>query len=585
MNSKRQPGWQCPNRLWKISRTPVKQIKQQSFKDPTFFSQSQQKQQTQAVTCHSKLGRSSRSSRRSSSKSSSKTSSKTGVNDLKTLRNEGIYAVDIIKEKFQEVLMSVLPIAAIVIILHFTLTPMEPLILGRFLVGTVIVILGLTIFLFGVDVGITPIGNNVGRSIARSNKVLVVVAAGLIFGFFISIAEPDLHILANEIDDVTGGAIPARSILVFVSLGIAVMLTIGLLRIVYGLPLKWLMTLAYLVIFILSLFGSPQFFALAFDASGATTGALTVPFMLALGFGVSRLKKMQGASEDDSFGLVGTASTGAILGVLLLGLFNRVEGIGGEISVEADPSQSVLGSFLDLLPGQMLEIAIALAPIALMFLIFQILSFRLSRAVVRRILFGVLFTYIGLVLFLTGVNGGFMELGRFVGYQLTQQDSSFWVIAVGFLLGMVTVLAEPAVHVLTHQIEEVTSGSVKRSLVLVTLSLGVSMAVGLTVIRIIVPGLELWHFVVPGFLIAMLLSFKSPGLFVGMGYDAGGVASGPMTATFILAFAHGVAQGTEGADVLMDGFGVIALVAMMPIITIEVMGMIYTQKAKRREEQ
>lgn len=480
--------------------------------------------------------------------------------------------------------MSVLPIAVIVVILHFTLTPMEPLIMGKFLVGTILVILGLTIFLFGVDVGITPIGNNVGRTIAKSNKVIVVVAAGLIFGFFISVAEPDLHILANEIAAVTGSAIASQSILVFVSLGIAAMLTVGLLRIVFSVPLKWLMVTAYLLIFILALFGSPQFFALAFDASGATTGALTVPFILALGFGVSRLKKKTTASEEDSFGLVGTASTGAILGVLILGLINRVDDLTGEIPVHTDPNASILASFLKLLPGQMMEIAVALAPIALMFVVFQLLSFHLSKAVVRRILFGVLFTYVGLVLFLVGVNGGFMELGRIVGYQLTQRGSSFWAIVVGFLLGMVTVLAEPAVHVLTQQIEEVTSGSVKRNLVLATLSLGVSMAVGLTVIRIIVPGLELWHFVVPGFLIAMALSFRTPRLFVGMGYDAGGVASGPMTATFILAFAHGVAQGTEGADVLMDGFGVIALVALMPIITIEIMGMIYTVKAKRRQD-
>lgn len=489
--------------------------------------------------------------------------------------------MEIIKDKFKEVLSSVLPIAVIVIILNFTLTPMEPLIVGKFLVGTIIVILGLTIFLFGVDVGITPIGTNLGRGIAKSNKVLIVIVVGLLFGFFISIAEPDLHILANEIGEVTQGVISSGSILIFVSIGIAVMLTLGLLRIVYSFPLRWVLTIAYFIIFVLAFFGSPEFFALAFDASGATTGALTVPFMLALGLGVSRLKKNIQESEDDSFGLVGTASTGAILGVLILGLINRVDSISGEVSTTVDTTIPILETYLSLLPGQMKEIFIALAPITLIFLVFQVISFRLSKNVVRRILFGVLFTYIGLVLFLVGVNGGFMELGRIIGYQLSIKDNSFWVIIVGFALGMVTVLAEPAVHVLTHQIEEVTSGSVKRNLVFVTLSLGVSLAVGLTVIRIIVPGLELWHIVLPGFLLAAILSFKTPGLFVGMGYDAGGVASGPMTATFILAFAQGVAQGTSGADVLLDGFGVISLVALMPVITIEIMGMIYTAKAKK----
>lgn len=489
--------------------------------------------------------------------------------------------MSVIISKLTEVLYSVLPITAIVIILNFTLTPIDNLMMARFLLGAFLIILGLTIFLFGVDIGITPIGNTMGTAIVKSNNIWIVVIAGLLLGFFISIAEPDLHILAGQVDSVTSGLISKGIIVVVVSLGIALMLSVGLTRIVYRFPLYKLLTIIYGVVFLLALFTTPEFMAIAFDASGATTGALTVPFILALALGVSKLNKDSKTSETDSFGLVAVASAGAIITVMIMSIVSKTDKISGTLENAETLSESFFQPFMQNLPIIAGEVLMALTPILFIFLIFQKVSFKLSRSTVRKILFGMLFTLIGLVLFLLGVNAGFMQVGSTVGYKLATMDNHWYVILVGFILGMVTILAEPAVYVLTHQVEDVTSGYVKRNVVLVTLAFGVALAVALSIIRILIPEIQLWHYLLPGYIISIVMTYFVPKLFVGIAFDSGGVASGPMTATFILAFTQGAAEAIEGANVLIDGFGVIAMVAMTPLIALQILGFIFNLKSKK----
>ncbi len=450
----------------------------------------------------------------------------------------------------------------------------------RFIVGVIFIVIGLTIFLVGVDLGITPIGNHMGATLAKTNKLWFIGVAGLILGFFVSVAEPDLHILAGQVDAVTSGMISKGSIVVVVSIGIAILLTIGLGRIVYNFPLYRMLTIIYCIIFALALMTSREFLAISFDASGATTGALTVPFILALALGVSKLKKDSKASEKDSFGLVAIASTGAILSVMIMSILSKTDKITGSLE-KGESSNSIITPFLHEFFKVVPEVAIALLPILIMFLIAQRFSFRLSRREVNRIVFGILLTLIGLVLFLVGVNAGFMEVGSAIGYSIASIDNNFYVILVGFVLGAVTILAEPAVYVLTYQIEEVTSGYVKRSVVMFTLTIGVGIAVALSIVRILIPELQLWQYLLPGYLIAISLSYIVPKLFVGIAFDSGGVASGPMTATFILAYTQGAAEAVEGANVLVDGFGVIAMVAMTPLIALQLLGLIYKLKDKR----
>lgn len=485
----------------------------------------------------------------------------------------------ILLTKFKETVFSVLPIVIIVLIMHFTFTPLENDILWRFIIGSVLIIVGLTIFIMGVDTGITPIGNLLGRGMARSNKLWIVITVGLIIGIIITVAEPSLLILANQVQDVTGGNITSFSIVIFVSVGTGVMLSIGIIRIVYAIKLRLLLLAFYGLVLLLSFFSNIDFLAISFDASGATTGALAVPFILAIAGGTSRLEKNSESAGNDSFGLVGISSIGAILAVLVMGVIKRAGGIYG--AFEPASIEGILSPFLQNILLQFCEVLIIFFPILLIFLAGNHINFKLDKITFFRVCVGVLLSVFGLTFFLLGVNQGFMEVGLDIGAKLASQNNALLLIVISFILGVVTILAEPAVHILTHQIEEVTSAYVKAKLVLITLAIGVGFAIILAMLRVIVPGLQFWHLALPGFALAIIMSFFAPNLFVGIAFDSGGVASGPMTATFVLAFVQGAAHLHPNADVLADGFGVIAMVAMTPLIALQVLGILFKYQKKK----
>ncbi len=485
--------------------------------------------------------------------------------------------------KFKENFFAVGPIVLIVLILHFTISPISTPLLVKFIIGSVFVVLGLSIFLMGIDIGITPLGHLTGQALAKSNKLLLVIVAGLVLGFFVSIAEPGLLVLANQVDEVTSGTISSVVILVVVSVGLAVMVALGFIRIFYNVPLYKILFVLYLLIFGIAIFTSPEFLAVAFDASGATTGILAVPFILSLSVGISALKKDSKASEKDSFGLVAIASTGAILSVMLLNIISNTTEFSVGLGSAKSEATSVFGAFLAIAPGTLTEGILALLPLLVAFLVLQLLWFKLDKKASKKILKGFLYAFLGLILFFLGVNAGFMEVGIILGSQLASMESSVFVIVVGFVIGFVTIAAEPAVYVLTYQIEDVTSRYVRRKSVLIALTIGVGLAVALSVVRILVPAIQLWHYLLPGYIIAIALSFIVPKLFVGIAFDAGGVATGPMTATFILAYTQGVADTFEGASLLVDGFGMISMVALFPIITLEILGLLYKVKSRKSE--
>lgn len=485
--------------------------------------------------------------------------------------------MNILWNKVKEVLISVLPIVLIVLVLHFTVAPLPPALLLAFLVGAVLVVVGLTIFLFGIDQGLEPIGQYAGRSITHTNRYPIVMTASLILGFFISFAEPDLHILAKQVDAVTSGAFNRWILVIAVSIGIGVMMTIGMLRILHNIRVCYVFAGAYGLILLLSLFSSVDFMAIAFDSSGATTGAITVPFMLSLAYGISAMKKDSKIGEADSFGVIGISSTGAILGVLIVGLFFGQGKLSGALPETITENMPLWQTYLFQIPLLAKESFLSLLPILVTYLLLQRGAIKHKRSMMIDILRGMALTFLGLVIFLLGVNGGFMHLGTELGTRLAGTNP-LPALLVAFFLGITTVLAEPAVHVLTHQVEEVTGGSVKRSLVCLFLSLAVGTAIFLSALRILVPQISLWMLLLPGFGLAVLLSFFVPDLFVGMAIDAGGVASGPMTATFSLAFVQGIAAQTPTADVVADGFGMIAVVAMVPILAIELLGALYQAK-------
>ncbi|WYA71875.1 DUF1538 domain-containing protein [Fusobacterium varium] len=469
------------------------------------------------------------------------------------------------------------------IILNFTLTPLGVPLIIRFIIGAILIIIGLSVFLIGVDIAITPLGSQVGATLAKSNKMWIVVVGGLIVGFFISIAEPGLIILADQVDIVTSGQISSLSILSIVSIGLALMLAMGFVRIVTNIPLYKVLTVLYILVFILALFTPIEFLTIAFDASGATTGILAVPFILALALGVSTMKKDSKASEMDSFGLVAIASVGAIMSVMILSIFSGTRDFTAKLEFNITESKSILEPFIENIPTLFKEGFLTILPLLIIFLFFQKVYFKMSSRNVAKMVKGFIYAFIGLFLFLVGVNTGFMDVGGIIGYTLASYDNKSYIVVIAFILGFVTILAEPAVYVLTHQIENVTSGYVKRKAILLALSIGVGAAVALSMIRIIVPGIQLWHYLLPGYIISLSMMYFIPKLFVGIAFDAGGVATGPMTTTFILAFTQGAAEAIEGANILTDGFGMIATVAMTPIITLQILGFIFGMNLKKGE--
>ncbi|WP_297687919.1 DUF1538 domain-containing protein [uncultured Anaerococcus sp.] len=453
-------------------------------------------------------------------------------------------------EEIKNTSKSVIPIAILVVVLNF-FVGVESKLLINFFIGCVGVILGLGVFLTGVEISISEIGSMMGDFIARFDKIAKVIIFGIFIGFIISIAEPDLLILANEVTSAVG--IPAQIIVMIISLGVGLMISLGLFRIFKEIRLSNMMWAIYLLVFILMIFTDNVGHAIAFDASGATTGAMTTPFIIALGLGVASLKGER--TEDDSFGLVGLASTGPILAGLLMSLFSK----GGDVLIDEAAHRSALYSGF-------INSTFAIVPIALVFYIMNFLYFKIEKEELRRISIGMLYTYLGLIVFLASVEGGFMELARVMGEGLA--DSKFLPL-IGFVLGLLVVLAEPAVSVLAEQVEDVTGGSIPRKNILIALSIGVAFAVMLAIFRIRIDGFALWMLIVPGFLLSLILSRRVDQIFVGIAFDSGGVASGPMTATFILAFCQGVAGN------IADGFGVISFVAMMPVLTIMIMGNLY----------
>lgn len=487
----------------------------------------------------------------------------------------------ILLNKLKEVALSVIPIMVIVTILNFTFVPLETSVYWRFIVGSLMIIFGLTIFLIGIDIGVTPVGQLFGSKLAKSNKIWIVALFGLFLGFVISVAEPDLEILARQIETTTQGAITASELVIYVSIGVAVLVMLGLIRILFDIPLYKILLVIYGLILLTMIIVPQSMVAIAFDSSGATTGALTVPFILALAVGVSNLKRNGKKSEKDSFGLVALASGGAIIGVLLLSLIKDVDTLSGSLESTPDIGNKILIPFLQAIPEEALNALISLAPILLIFIASNIFIFKMYRRQFVTIMKGFIYVFVGLILFLVGAHKGFMEVGATIGQEVALMDQKIWLFLISFVIGLTIVLAEPAVYVLTHQIEAITSGYVNRKFVSLFLSLAMGMALSLNMLRILVPGIHLWHILVPGYIIALGLMFFTPKLFVGIAFDAGGVASGPMSATFVLTFAQGVAFSSPATGIVENAFGMIALIALMPIISIEILGLLFKIKSKK----
>ena len=435
-------------------------------------------------------------------------------------------------------------------------------------------ILGMGFFTLGAESAMTPIGGKIGTALTKSKKLPLILIVSFLLGIAVTAAEPDLQVLAQTVPH-----IDTTVLLVTVSIGVGIFLTICMLRIVLGVRLRWLLCGFYALVFLLTAFADPNYISVAFDAGGVTTGPMTVPFILALGVGVARIRSDNNA-ESDSFGLVSLSSIGPILAVLILGFFYKSEPSASLFNTPTWSNTAEMGrSYLRAGWHYLGEMASALAPIAVMFLIFQFVFFQLSLHDVAKISLGIVSTYVGLVLFLTGVNVGFSSLGHVLGGELATGWTRPLLIPFAMALGWFIIEAEPAVYVLQRQIEDVSSGAIPASAIKLALSIAISIAMGLSMLRVLT-GLSILWILIPGYLIALGLTFFVPDIFTAIAFDSGGVASGPMTATFMLQFVMGVSTAA-GGNILRDAFGLVALVAMMPLISIQVLGVIYGRRDSR----
>lgn len=496
--------------------------------------------------------------------------------------------------KLKETMFSVLPIMAIVLIYGFFIIDLDTVFLLRFVVGGILLIIGLSIFLMGVEMGIQPMGEQSGAELTKKKNLLLLLSVAFVIGFIVTIAEPDIQVFAGQVKNVFN-YVNKTAFTFAIAGGVGLYILLGLLRTFLNFSLKISLFILYTILFIVAIFASDNFFGIAFDSGGATTGPMTVPFIMALGLGVSIARS---GDNNNSFGLTGICSVGPVIAVLIYSIIISKSGyqsttVTEEIAHHVESTiaynglaSSIFMPFFEISKSIMHEAFLSIAPLFVLFVIFQLTLLKMTQLQVTKMIVGFVYAFVGLGIFLIGVNGGFMQAGQALGEALGQKALSLggiWyaiLIFTGLILGAIIVCAEPAVWVLCEQVEQVSGGTIKRKTLLLFLSIGTALAIGFSLWRG-VSGINLKYFIFPGYILALILMIFSPSLFTGIAFDSGGVASGPLTSTFVLSFTIGAASGGSNGN---DSFGVIALVAMMPLIAIQIMGIIFKFKQRGKNE-
>lgn len=443
-----------------------------------------------------------------------------------------------------------------------------------FICGAVFLIIGMTFFSVGAEISLMKIGEKTGKYVAKKRKIWLFILFGFLLGFLVTIAEPDLIVLAEQ------SGIDKYAIIISIGVGIGIFLAISVLRIIFQLRISILLIISYFLIFMLGIFVPKDFLPMSFDASGVTTGAMTVPLIIAFGYGISSSRGDK-TSADDSFGLVGIASIGPIVAIMILGIVMKTAPTNLEPNILHEISN--IKQFFEILFNDILkymkEVLIALSPILLIYIILNIFIFKEKKRAIISVLFGFIITYFGLVLFLAGANMGFLTFGSNFGSEIAMTEYSWLLIPMGFIFGTIIVIAEPAVHVLNKQVDSITDGRITRKTMFISLGIGNGIAVSLAMVRVLT-GISIWWILIPGYLFALTLTLLAPKIFTAIAFDSGGVASGPLTVAFLLPLAIGASQIIEGGNVFQDAFGLVALVSMMPFIIIQLVGLIYKIKVK-----
>ncbi|MDL2261983.1 DUF1538 domain-containing protein [Bacteroidales bacterium OttesenSCG-928-I21] len=479
-----------------------------------------------------------------------------------------------LREKINEAFTSVLPITIIILLLSVLVVPIPTGTILMFIVGALLLVLGMGFFTLGADIAMMPMGEGIGIQLTKSTKLIAIIVICFLMGVVITVAEPDLQVLARQVP-----AIPTNVLILTVAVGVGVFLVLAIIRILFKIRLSVMLFIFYAIIFLVAAFTPNTFIPVAFDSGGVTTGPITVPFILALGVGLASVRSDKD-SQDDSFGLVALCSIGPILTVLILGmLYKPTDTAYSPVEVpEVATTRAVVMQFIYELPHFLKEVFIALSAIVIFFIIFQVATKRYHRHQIAKIIVGFVYTFVGLVLFLTGVNVGFIPVGHLIGFELADSTMKWILVPLGMIIGYFIVAAEPAVIVLNKQVEDVSGGAIPQKAMKRGLSIGMAVALALSMIRILTEIPIMW-ILIPGYAIALILTFFVPKIFTGIAFDSGGVCSGPLTSTFLLPFAMGVCDGV-GGNIMTEAFGIVSMVAMTPLIAIQIMGLVYSKKMK-----
>lgn len=481
----------------------------------------------------------------------------------------------ILKKMVKEAFSSVLPVTLIVLVLCFTVCPLPSGSFLAFILGAVLLVVGMGVFTLGADAAMLPIGDYIGRQMVKRKKLWIILLVSFIVGTLITVSEPDLSVLAEQVNGVN------NYVLIFsVAVGVGVFLAIAMARTFLKIPLKYILLIMYAAVIILSQFVPAQFVPVAFDSGGVTTGPMSVPFIMSLGAGAASMRSDKN-SKSDSFGITALCSIGPILSVMILGLVFNPGDTPYEITAVTPiaDSRELATVFVRALPKYLKEVAVALVPMVIFYFLFMLFNARPSAQEIIKLLVGVVYTYIGLTVFLLGVNVGFMPAGSLLGQSIAALSYDWIIIPLGLIIGYFVVAAEPAVHVLKKQVEDITQGAIPGKALSVSLGIGVALSIGLSMMRIYFD-FNLMYILIPGYAVALVLMFFVPDIFTAIAFDSGGVASGAMATSFVLPLAIGFCYAS-GGDVQANAFGVVALIAMMPIITIQILGLVYRIKTAR----
>ena len=490
----------------------------------------------------------------------------------------------------KEVFFSSIPLAAVIIIVCCFVAPMEnALDYVKLVIGYACVVFGQSLFLVGLDSSILPVGKLVGKSLVKLKKIILIIFFGFLFGLLATVAEPALAVLARQ----TYMIMPEVNETLFIwvmGAGIGVFVGFSLFRIIKDLSIKTVFVMFYAVIFLTVIFVPEQFIALAFDGSGATTGDVSVPFILALGLGVSATMSKH-KTNDDTFGIVGIASVGPILAVFIYGIVLKAIH-GGTVPPAGVYDPGAAESFMDIIVMNLSGVALALFPVVIIFLPFQFLLIKLPKKEFIKILLGTIPVYIGLLIFLSGIDFGFAFAGKYIGEVFLDISRPGWfkwlLLIVGFVLGAAITLSEPAVTVLGEQLEEITNGHIKKMTMRMTLAVGVGSASVLSMVKILTQVNILW-FLVPLYAVALIMMKFTSKLFAGLAFDSGGVSGGALASAFLTPLTLGVAQavafsaGPDAQSILTNGFGIIAFISVTPLIAVQTLGIIYDLRFKKAQ--